>query len=73
VGHALVATSRPIPAETDQPNEPPDKPCDRHSYMARPPRRAKHPILIALVGNEPRRRRPDARDDLYTGTGGRQR
>jgi hypothetical protein len=52
VGRALVATSRPIPAKAEQPNEPPHKPRDRHSYMARPPRRAKQPILIAVVGNE---------------------
>jgi Secreted repeat of unknown function len=57
VGRALVATSRPIPAKTDQPNEPPRKPRDRHSYTARPPRRAKPPILIALVGNELRPQR----------------
>jgi hypothetical protein len=49
MGRALVATSRP---KTDQPNEPPHKPRDRHGYTARPPRRAKQPILIAVVGNE---------------------
>ena len=51
-GRAFVAMSLPIPAKTDEPNEPPGKPRDRHSYMARPPRRAKQPILIAVVANE---------------------
>jgi len=53
-GRAFIGTSQPIPAKTDQPNEPPDDPANRHGYMARPTRRTKQPILIAVAVNEPR-------------------
>jgi hypothetical protein len=33
---------------------PPHHPANRHSYMGRPTRRTKQPILIAVAVNEPR-------------------
>jgi hypothetical protein len=53
---AFIGTSQPIPAKTDQPMEPPHNPANRHSYIARPTRRTKQPILIAVAVNEPRPR-----------------
>jgi hypothetical protein len=52
VGRAFVGMPQPIPAKTDQPNEPLHHRRNRHSYTARPTRMTKQPILISVAGNE---------------------
>jgi len=63
---AFVATSQPIPAKADRPNEPPHNPRNRHCYMPRPTRRARQPILIAVVGNELRPTRSSTRSTSFS-------